>query len=172
MNRQLFTLLGLISKAHGTRGEMLIKTDNNLEIKDKTESLFVETDKILVPFFIEHFKYSNNGIIVKFDTIHTPDQANRFLNFAVFAANKHIPTKSKKKSSFNEIENYTVTDTKLGIIGQVSEIGGHPLNPLLTVKRDQTEIFIPINEHFILRIDKKKKNIETNLPDGLIDLNQ
>lgn len=172
MNRQFFTLLGVIGKAHGTRGEMLIKTDNNLEIKNKTESLFVETDKILVPFFIEYFKYSNSGIIVKFDTIQTPNQVNRFLKCAVFASNKDIPNKSKKNVFFDNIKDYTVTDTKLGIIGQVTEMGGHPLNPLLTVLCNQTEILIPINEHFILRIDKKKKIIETHLPDGLIDLNQ
>jgi 16S rRNA processing protein RimM len=49
--------LGTLAKPHGTKGALMLKLRNNkAEDFKKRESVFVEIDGLLVPFFVESIK--------------------------------------------------------------------------------------------------------------------
>ena len=56
------------------------------------------------------------------------------------------------------------------MIGTIINIIDHPGNTLLEVDANGTEILIPLNDNTFEHINKSKKQISINLPEGLLDL--
>ena len=64
-----------------------------------------------------------------------------------------------------------VHDLRAGFIGNVTDVLEYPMQLLLQVTLPNTETLIPWVEAFILEVDKKKKIIRCDLPEGLFRLN-
>jgi len=57
-------------------------------------------------------------------------------------------------------------------IGSISEIISNNGQWLLNViSADRKNILIPFHEHFIVRIDKRKKIVVMDIPEGLLEIN-
>ena len=56
------------------------------------------------------------------------------------------------------------------LIGTIINIIDHPGNTLIEVDADGTEVLIPLNDNTFEHINKSKKQISINLPEGLLDL--
>ena len=65
---------------------------------------------------------------------------------------------------------YTVEDVNFGKVGIIKAINDSTAQSLFEIDRDGTEILIPMNDAFIKKVDKKKKSILVETPEGLIDL--
>ena len=84
--------IGRIGKPHGVKGEMnFMFTD---DVFDRTDSdyLIIEVDGILVPFFIEEYRFrSEETALLKLCDIDTQEQARQFTNCNVFFERSHTP---------------------------------------------------------------------------------
>ena len=146
---------------------------NNLQFEEisKMESVFIEFDGILVPFFISGI--SPRGItaaIIKFDDINSEDQASEFLNCKVYSVDIASGEKDNIKYTGSSLTGYQVIDIKLGTLGIISEFIDFTNNPIFKIKKSRKEILLPVNEEFILDIDEKNKTITVQTPEGLIDI--
>ena len=167
--------LGYISRVIGSKGRCEIKLDvDQPSDYKKLESVLIlmnSKDLTPVPFFIQRTEslYKNE---LKVDLV---------LNQAIPESSSlkgkqvYLPLASLKPLSgtsfyYHEVIDYTVEDKSLGNIGKVQEIYDLPVNPVLSVISDGNEILIPIRDEIVLNVDRKKKIIEINAPDGLIDL--
>ena len=63
-----------------------------------------------------------------------------------------------------------MVDVENGYLGLVREVFEHGLNRHLVVLRDQKEVMIPTNGPFIRGINKTKKKITVELPDGFLEI--
>ena len=165
-------LLGILNKPHGTKGSLLLWF-RNLKVEDikKKESVFVEIDGLLVPFFIESYqKNSPESAIVKFEGINSETAAKAFAGFQVYMANDQVKRKLKTSEVLPALSGYKVTDDTLGFVGLAVEITGIASNPLLLIKLEDKEFLIPVHEDIILEVNDKKKEIRINAPEGLFDL--
>ncbi len=62
MNKEACFQLGYVAKIHGIHGEVSIVLDvDNPEYYQNLESVFVEFNSRLVPFFIEHMQGCRKG---------------------------------------------------------------------------------------------------------------
>jgi 16S rRNA processing protein RimM len=166
-------LLGTISKPHGTKGSLLLWL-RNIKAEDikKWESVFVDIDGLLVPFFIESFKANTpDSLIVKFEGVLSETEAKTFAGKDVYAASVQIKKKRHSESKLSDLKGYKVIDVISGFIGIAGEIADIEQNPLLIVHSDQKEYLIPVHEDIVLEIDKKAKEIRIQAPEGLLDLN-
>src|SRR6056297_1380694 len=70
--------LGKVLKSHGKNGEVIINSDLELpENFTKVESIFLEIEGGLVPFFVEHiWLKSSQTAILKLEDIDSVEQAN------------------------------------------------------------------------------------------------
>ena len=60
----------------------------------------------------------------------------------------------------------------IGEIGEIVDINDTTQNVLFIVRtHNGQEIFLPVVDEFIDSFDTEKKILETNLPEGLVDLN-
>jgi 16S rRNA processing protein RimM len=86
MTRDKCLLLGTISKTHGVRGELIIRiTEPSFEPDENWESLFLQIDGILVPFFISsiHVPKADEWIIC-FEDYDTKDSVLNFIGLPVW----------------------------------------------------------------------------------------
>ena len=65
---------------------------------------------------------------------------------------------------------FKVVDTSFGEVGNIVSINDSSAQPLFEIDRDGKEIFIPMIDDFIKKVDRDTKTIEVKTPEGLIDL--
>jgi 16S rRNA processing protein RimM len=164
--------LGYISKIHGFKGELILLTKEQISLNlNELESVFIEINGRLIPFFIDSLSQTGTSFfIVKFHDVDNAIKAQQYLKCNLFMPLSALPKPKKKEITFNDLVGYTVIDDNYGEIGEVSKILEMPQQTIFEIKNGRKEILIPANEEIIHKIDKNKKVILINAPDGLIDL--
>lgn len=170
MNREDLFRFGFVSKLHGFKGEVVIASDKGCTATVREGNfIFIEINGQLIPFYIEEISQSASfSIVVKLEDVNDEKKAQRLKNCAVY-----LDAKNVRKSLDNDYEllvGFSVIDAIHGEIGSLSEVLKMPQQLLLTVKAGNKEILIPANEEIIQRIDKKKKIIFIEAPEGLVEL--
>ncbi len=163
--------IGEIIKAHGYKGEAVIKLSVDFEQLNLTELIFLIIDGNKVPFFFSQLPkpYKKKGLLVKLNNIDSDSEIERLINSPVFIESKNIFP--EKETDLPVPENFDVynRDIRIGKSGTYLNI---PSNPILTVySKENKEILIPVNDQFLKSIDYEKKIIIFDLPEGLIDVN-
>ena len=160
--------IGYISKTHGLKGEVtaVIDVDNQW---DEVTTLFLEARGSLVPYFIEKISGKAGQPFIKFEGIESLDQAASLKGCSIYTL-KSVRAKLKRGEFYDdEVEGFKVEDKNLGLLGQVKEIQSQGANRLLSVIQGAREILIPVNAPFITRLNKSKKLIQVELPEGFLD---
>lgn len=164
--------LGSIARLHGYKGEVSIflDVDDPQEFKNM-ESVFVEIDGKLVPFFLEHIFIRNKGFaVVKFETINSEKRAKQLLKSELYLPIDLLPEKEGNDFYDFEIEGFTVIDEQFGEVGKVTQILDLKSNPIIQIDAQGKEVLIPKQDDFILNIDWDEEKIYIKAPEGLIEM--
>lgn len=172
MNKKDCFFVGKIVKKYSFKGELLVKLDTDEpEIYENMESVFVELRNNLVPFFIESSQLHKSELLrIKFEDVDTEMDADALLKCDLYLPLEFLPKLEDDKFYFHEIIGFTVEDVNFGKVGVVKSINDSTAQALFEIDRDGIEILIPMNDAFIKKVDKKKKVITVDTPDGLIEL--
>jgi 16S rRNA processing protein RimM len=164
--------LGKIVKKYSFKGEVLVKLDTDEpELYENIEALFIDLRNNLVPFFIESSQLHKSELLrIKFEEVDTEEDADSILKCDVYLPLQVLPKLEDDQFYFHEIIGYTVEDLNFGTVGIVKSINDSTAQALFEIDRDGIEILIPMNDDFIKKVDKKKKLIIMETPEGLIDL--
>ncbi|HEX9826572.1 MAG TPA: ribosome maturation factor RimM, partial [Flavobacteriaceae bacterium] len=163
--------LGKIVKKYSFKGEVLIKLDTDEpELYEHLDALFIDLRNNLVPFFIESSQLHKSELLrVKFEEVDTELDADSILKCDVYLPLEFLPKLEDDKFYFHEVVGYTVEDVHFGKVGTIKSINDTSSQALFEIDRDGIEILIPMNDDFIKKVDKKKKLIIVETPEGLID---
>lgn len=172
MNKSDCFFVGKIVKKYSFKGELLIKLDTDEpELYENMESVFVELRNNLVPFFIESSQLHKSELLrVKFEDVDTEMDADSLLKCDLYLPLEFLPKLEDDKFYFHEIIGFEVKDVNFGTVGIVKSINDSTAQALFEIDRDGIEILIPMNDAFIKKVDKKKKVITVETPEGLIEL--
>lgn len=164
--------LGKIAKKFSFKGEVLIYLDTDEpEMYEDLESVFVEFNKNLIPFFIEKSSLHKNDFLrVKFEEVDSEDDADRLIGCAIYLPLSSLPKLEGKKFYFHEVIGFDVEDVRLGNIGKIVSINDSSAQPLFEIMKGDTEILVPMIDDFIVEIDRANKKVVLNTPEGLVDL--
>lgn len=172
MNKNDCYFLGYVAKTHGIKGEVSIKLDvDNPYEYSELESVFLEIQGKLIPFFIESISIKDKGFAsVKFEGIDQEPQATNLLHTELFLPLSILPPLSGNKFYFHEVIGFHVKDKDFGLVGIIKDVLDYPHQSVLQVMRDNKEVLIPITDEIILNVDRIKKLVEIDAPIGLIEL--
>ena len=168
MNKKDCLQIGTIVKTHGVSGEVILEIKEPVLIELVRESVLLEIDGLLVPFFIaENRQTSNERLRIRFERVTTENHSK----ILVFLPLEKIPQTSQEiASSPSILIGFSVTDKVHGELGIISEIAENSGNPVMIIVSDKREILIPFHRDLIIKINSRKKNMVIETPDGLIDL--
>jgi len=162
--------LGYVLKTHGLKGDVVFEIDaDNPAAYRKMESVFVELNKKLIPFFIERIQLNGSRAIVKFEDIDSMDDASKFKGARLFLPLDVLP-KLKDGYYFHELIGFKVIDNQEGELGVITGVFESGHQDLLAMEYRHKEVLIPLIDDIVTKVDKKAKTVYTSLPDGLLDI--
>lgn len=164
--------LGTIVSKFSFKGEVLIKLDtDDPESYLDEESVFVEINENLIPFFIERSQLQRSSLLrVKFEETDTEEDADALINKDVYLPLSSLPDLGKDNFYYHEIVGFSVFDKNFGNLGTLKEINDTSPQPLFVIDYKGAEILVPVADVFIEKLDKAARELHLDLPDGLIDL--
>ncbi len=164
--------LGKIAKKYSFKGEVLIYLDTDEpELYENMESVFVEFNKNLVPFFIENSSLHKNDFLkVKFEDIETEADADEIMGCEIYLPLSMLPKLEGNKFYFHEVIGFDIEDQRLGVFGKIVSINDSSAQPLFEVVNGSVEILVPMIDQFLVKIDRANKKVVMNLPEGLIEM--
>ncbi|MGB0879071.1 MAG: ribosome maturation factor RimM [Polaribacter sp.] len=164
--------LGKIVTKYSFKGEVVIKLDTDEpELYKEMESVYVNLDNHLVPFFIEKSSlHKGNQLRVKFEDVYSEEEADAILKSEIYLPLDLLPKLSGTRFYYHEVIGFKVVDISFGKVGTIVHINDKAAQPLFEIDREGKEIFIPMIDDFIKKVDREHKTIEVETPEGLIEL--
>jgi 16S rRNA processing protein RimM len=164
--------LGKIAKKFSFKGEVLIYLDTDEpEIYENLESVFVELNKNLIPFFIDNSNLHKSDFLrVRFEDVKNEQEADDIMGCEVYLPLKMLPKLEGNKFYFHEVIGFEIEDQRLGVFGKIVSINDTTAQPLFEVLNGEVEMLIPMVDHFIVKIDRQNKRVVMDLPIGLVEM--
>lgn len=163
--------IGRIGKPHGVKGEVSLQFSDDVFDRVDADYLVLETDGILVPFFMEEHRFRNDSAaLVKFEGIDTQERARELTHCDVYFPYS-LSDGNEQQFSWNEIVGFSLIDADTQQpVGEITAIDDSTINILFHVERDGEEILVPASDELIQSVSMDQRKIEVTLPDGILDL--
>lgn len=164
--------LGYIGKPHALKGEvaLIIDADEPAAYR-QLESVFLEEDNRLVPYFIARLQMQQKRCVVKFEEIDELAQAAALSGRTVYLPLALLPERKGNTAFFyHEIIGFTVIDEKDGELGQVINVFSGPMQAVIAMEYQGKEVLIPLADPIIGEINRSENTLSVRLPDGLLDV--
>lgn len=160
--------IGRLGKVHGIRGEVSFLFDDDVFDRVDADYLILDIDGILVPFFIEEYRFkSDANALMKFDGIDTMERARELTGCDVYFP-RELSDEDNEHISWAEIVGYKLVDAETGTtVGTIASVDDTTINTLFELEDGR---LVPASEELIQNIDTKKHQIETKLPEGILEL--
>ena len=164
--------LGKIAKKFSFKGEVLAYLDTDEpELYENMESVFVEFNNNLVPFFIESSALHKNDFLrIRFEDVNSEEEADSLLNCPIYLPLTMLPKLTGNKFYFHEVIGFEIEDKRLGIFGKIQSVNDSTAQPLFEVLNGTVEILVPMIDKFLIKIDRENKKVVMDLPEGLIEM--
>jgi 16S rRNA processing protein RimM len=164
--------IGHFAKPHGIKGDITLILTAGVSFDEWEEPYIIcETDGILVPFYLEEYRYkSDTTLFVKLENINSDEAAREFANREAFCPPEVVPDQDDDSLTWSHFIGYKVFDTVPGFIGEIIDIDESTLNILFVLNHKENELLIPAAEELILSADHGSRQLKVELPDGLLNL--
>ena len=172
MNQNNDYYLGKVTRKFSFKGELIVFLDTDTPSHYYgLKKIFLKVDNSYIPYFISKIsKYKNNSVRVKFEDVKNESQAIELINYEIFLPIEELPKLEGKKFYYHEVIGFKVIDINHGEIGEITYINDQTPQHLFVVQSNGKEILIPINDDFILDLDRINKIINLKIPEGLLKI--
>ena len=160
--------IGRLGKAHGVKGEVSLLFDDDIFDRVDCDYLILEVDGILVPFFIEEYRFRSDTVaLMKFEDVDTQQRASELTGCDVYfprslAADDNVPP------SLTLLVGFDLVEANGGRpVGRIADIDDTTANLLFELEDGR---LIPANDDLITDIDMKGRVISMTIPEGLLEL--
>jgi 16S rRNA processing protein RimM len=161
--------IGFIQRTHGLKGELTCVIEEELPEAD-FNAVFVDVDNRLIPYFIKGLSGQGNRALLRLEDVDSLEQAKRLVGKGLYLQKTLRRPLGRGEFYDDELTGFTVTDAGLGQLGKVREIIEAGPNKLIAVVHGDKEVLIPVNGPFIKSINKSKKTVSVDLPEGFLEL--
>ena len=160
--------IGKLGKTHGVRGEISFLFDDDVFDRVDADYLILSIDDILVPFFIEEYRFkTDSNALMKFEGIDTQDRARELTGCEVYFPHE-LADSDEDTISWAAIVGFDITDADSSrTIGRIAAVDDSTINILFELEDGR---LIPASEDLITAIDQQARTITMRLPDGLLNL--
>jgi 16S rRNA processing protein RimM len=163
--------IGKIAATFGVKGDLILK--HNLGKKTSLkglEALFIEARKDeLLPYFITEAKSkTNDEVYLKLEGIESKEAAQKLLQKQAWLTEEEFHKHTAKSAPISYLGFHIIDNGN--DLGEILEIIEQPHQLLCRIDWKGKEALIPLNEQFLVKVDKRKKQLHVELPEGLMDI--
>ena len=158
--------IGRLGKAHGVKGEVSFQFDDDIFDRIDCDYLILEVDGILVPFFIEEYRFRSDTVaLVKFEDVDTQQRAQELTGSDVYFPRSLADDDAP---SLTSLVGFDIVDAQTAApVGRIAAIDDSTANLLFELEDGR---LIPAAEELITGIDTSHRQISLNIPQGLLEL--
>jgi 16S rRNA processing protein RimM len=162
---------GKIVATHGVNGAVIVQhvCKRNIDLKN-CKALFIEVEKDSKnPYFITQSKAVNTEELhVSIEGVTSKEGAKFLLRKKVWLPKTDFDNLVDKNAPL-ALLGFTIIE-KGKVIGEIIEVIEQPQQILCNVIYNNQQVFVPLHTETLVGIDRTKKLIEVNLPEGLLDV--
>ena len=160
--------IGRMGKTHGVRGEISFLFDDDVFDRTDADYLILRVDGILVPFFIEEYRFkSDANAIVKFDGIDTQERARELTGCDVYFP-RSLAEGDEGDISWSILVGFDILEVQsCKAVGRIAAIDDATMNILFELEDGR---LVPASEDLITAIDQEARTITMHIPEGLLEL--
>ncbi|HVM89542.1 MAG TPA: ribosome maturation factor RimM [Puia sp.] len=163
--------IGKLVSTFGVKGEMILHHYLGKKTSLKSlETVFIETLKdSLLPYFIEHARIKTDSeVYIKLEGINTKEAAQKILQKELWLTEDDFEKHAGKSAPISFVGFHLIDQEN--DLGEIAEVIEQPHQILCKIFINNKEALIPIHEGTLQKIDKKKKQLHVELPDGLLEV--
>lgn len=163
----VYLTVGFLRRPHGIRGEIVMDLHTDFpERLMRGRKLFVTEEHI--PMSIQSVRGHQNGVLIKFGGIDTPEDAGKYRNKWVYVKASDAPPLPEGHIYQHELFGFKIVDENDKLLGELVEIIETGANNVYVVKKeDGGEILLPAIPSVILEMDTKRRIMRVHLLEGL-----
>jgi len=168
---QNYRNIGKLVAVFGLQGELVLvhRLGRKTSLKG-LKTLFLEERKDeLLPWFVESTRIkSEEEIFVKLEGLDTKEAARRVVQKEVWVTEADFEQFAGKSAPISLV-GFRLFDGGSDL-GEILEVIEQPHQVLCKIDLEGKEALIPVHEATLRKVDRKKKIVVVELPDGLLDV--
>lgn len=166
-----FFYLGLITKPFGYKGQAYVYLDTDEPEKySNLDAVFLNIDGEMLPYMIEDIQLRGaNQAVIKFEDVDG-EEIKSLMKTEIYLPLSVLPPLTGNKFYFHEVVGFSVIDSEKGNIGKIVDFIDVLQQPIMQVDFNGIEILIPAIDKFFKTVDRERREIHIDAPEGLIDV--
>jgi 16S rRNA processing protein RimM len=163
--------IGKLVATFGVKGELILK--HSLGKKTSLpglETIFIEEKKDeLLPWFIEATRIkSETEIYIKLDGLNAKEQAQRLVQRPIWLMADDFHKFAAKAAPISLLGYHVLHQGE--DLGEILEVIEQPHQVLCRIELNGKEVLLPVHTETLQKVDKNKKQVVLDLPEGLLDI--
>ncbi len=157
---------------HGIHGDVVIEHQiMNIEKLKMPDAFLIEIWKqSYIPFFIESISISKNELVIRFEEIHSREEAKNLLHKNVYTIDEHVQI-LEGAAQWNHLLGMTLVEKSSNQnVGEIVDIVTSGIQYFLEVNYRQRLIHVPIHQELVQKIDEQQGLVVLDIADGLLDI--
>lgn len=163
--------MGIITKPFGYKGQLSIYLDTDQPEKYRDlDAVFLDIDGEMIPYLIEDIQYRGGNTAVITFTGLSAEESKSLIKSELYLPLSMLPPLTGNNFYYHEVIGFSVIDQEKGEIGICDGFIDVSQQPIMQIIFKEKEILIPAVDEFIKSVDREKKIIYIEAPEGLIDI--
>jgi 16S rRNA processing protein RimM len=163
-----FLVIGKVRRPHGVSGDVLVEIFTDFPERLRPD-VVVYAGEDHLPLTICRRRTHNDGLLLAFENITTPEQVGRFRNQFLYISRKSATKLSKGEFYQYQLLDLAVEDESGRSLGKITEIIETGANDVYEVTDENGhELLLPAIAEVILNVDLDQKTMRVHLLPGLV----
>ena len=171
MKKEECYFLGKITRRLGLHGNVFLKLDTDQpEMYNKLDTIFVDINGLLVPFFVAKQAWSKGETLIISFKNSTEALVDQVVGKDIYLPLSGLPKLTGNKFYYHEVVGFEIREEdgkSCGIIESINDQTGQHYFVLTLAGK---QIVIPIIREWILELNREEKFLKMSLPEGLMDV--
>lgn len=162
--------IGRVGKPHGVKGEVQVQIDDDVFDRVGADYLVLRVDGILVPFFMEEYRFKSDEIaLVTFCDMVSSEKVRELTGCEVFFP-RSLADEVEHDLTYAELVGYSLVDANTGRrVGTIESVDDATENILFEMDNGS---LIPAPEELITDVDTESRTVTVAVPEGLLDMDE
>ncbi len=170
--RPEFISIGIITKAHGIKGEVLVSSlTDNPEQFEKLKHVFVaQENENRSEISIQRVRGKNDRFIIKFNGVDNRNQAESLQKCLIEKRLDDVDELPADEYYIFDLMDLKVYTTDFQLLGRIKDVLSLSANDVYVVQGENKEYLIPAIKSVVKKVDLEKEIVLVEPIEGLLDL--